>query len=67
MYKLKDWVDINNIQWLSLSRNQHAIFLLEQNIDKIDWDQLSRNHCAIHILKKHIVRKMQQRKKKART
>ena len=41
--KLRDWVDINKLNWVRLSENPNAIHLLERNIDKIEWDWLSRN------------------------
>jgi len=43
IYKLKDWIDINQLNWNSLSENSNAIHLLEQYPDKIDWDELSSN------------------------
>ena len=43
MFKLKDWIDKDNINWSWLSANPSAIALLEQNQDKIDWYRLSRN------------------------
>ena len=41
MFKLHDWIDINNIDWEILSLNPNAIELLKENQDKIDWDRLS--------------------------
>ena len=43
IYKLKNWVDINKIDWDELSENPNAIHLLEKNIDKIYWHSLSNN------------------------
>jgi len=37
LYKLLDWIDINKINWESLSSNPNAIPLLEKNPDKINW------------------------------
>ena len=34
-YKLKDWIDINELDWDFLSRNPNAIHLLEKNKEKI--------------------------------
>ena len=41
--KLLNWVNIDKINWVYLSRNPNAMYLLEQNKDNIDWDNLSRN------------------------
>ena len=43
IYKLRNWVDINKIDWYYLSRNPNAIHFLEQNLDKIKWYYLSEN------------------------
>ena len=43
MFKLKDWIDQDKIDWACLSENPAAISLLENNQDKIDWSRLSRN------------------------
>ena len=45
MFKLKDWIDQDNINWTQLSENpsEGAIALLENNQDKIYWDALSEN------------------------
>ena len=40
MYKLLDWVDINKLDWKSLSLNPNAIELLKENQDKINWELL---------------------------
>ena len=34
-YKLRDWIDINKLDWSSLSYNANAIQLLKDNINKI--------------------------------
>jgi hypothetical protein len=52
IYKLKEWVNIERLDWFYLCLNPNAIHLLEENIDKIDWYSLSRN--AIHLLEKNI-------------
>ena len=59
LYKLRDWIDINNlskdkISWYFLSQNPNVISLLEQNFDKINWNGLSRNPNAIHLLEKNM-------------
>ena len=45
MFKLKDWIDKDKIDWsyLSLNPSARAIALLEKNQDKINWRQLSLN------------------------
>ena len=53
MYKLKDWINIENINWECLSMNPNAIHLLEKNLDKIFWKYLSGNPNAIHLLEKN--------------
>ena len=53
MFKLRDWVQSDKIDWEWLSRNPNAIHLLEQNLDKIDWDVLSENPNAIHLLEQN--------------
>ena len=51
--KLLDWIDINKLDWIELSKNPGAIHLLEQNQDKIDWFELSKNPNAIHLLEQN--------------
>ena len=53
MYKLKKWIDINNLDWICLSGNPNAIDLLEQNPNKIHLTSLCQNPNAIHILEKN--------------
>ena len=53
MYKLRNWINIDNLDWLYLSLNPNAIDLLEKNQDKIDWSYLSENPNAIHLLEKN--------------
>ena len=50
MYKLKEWVQPDKLDWQMLCRNPKAIRLLEQNQDKIDWYWLSSVAEAIHLL-----------------
>lgn len=42
------------IDWIEISKNKHALKLIEKNLDKIDWMYLSQNPCAIDILKNNI-------------
>ena len=53
MLKLRDWIDINKIDWDYLSVNQNAIELLKENKNKINWDLLSKNPNAIELLKEN--------------
>ena len=50
MLKLRDWIDINTLNWNDLSFNQNAIELLKENKDKINWYWLSLNPNAIELL-----------------
>ena len=46
IYKLRDWIPIDKIDWFYLSINPNAISILEKNIDKITnsgWNYISRN------------------------
>ena len=54
LYKFKDWIDINKLEWCNLSMNPNAIHLLEKNPDKIDWAFLSQNPNAIHLLEQNV-------------
>ena len=51
--KLRDWIDVNKLNWNELSRNINAIELLKSNPDKIDWELLSMNKNAIELLKEN--------------
>ncbi len=53
-YKLLDWIDIDKLNWQTLSSNPNAIHLLEQNPHKIDWFWLSENPNAIHLLEQNL-------------
>lgn len=53
IYKLRDWIDANKLEWGLLSMNPNAIHLLEKNKDKINWFYLSRNPNAIHLLEQN--------------
>ena len=54
--KLRPFVEenIDKINWVKLSFNPNAIYILEKNLDKIDWWALSGNPNAICILEKNI-------------
>jgi len=43
MYKLRDWVPLNNIDWLNLSQKPPAIHLLEANANKVNWFYFTQN------------------------
>jgi len=55
-YKLRNWVDIKNIDYGLLSGNPNpgAIPLLEKNRVKIDWKLLSKSPNIIHLSKRTI-------------
>jgi hypothetical protein len=52
-YKLLDWIDINNINYISLNFNYNSISFLKENQNKINWHNLSRNINAIELLKEN--------------
>ena len=58
-YELKDWIDINKINWTYLSDNPNdkalELLLKPENLDKIHWDNLSLNpnDKAIELLKEN--------------
>ena len=51
---LLEWIDINKLQWDSLSYNPNAVHILEKKPEKINWKFLSKNPNAIHILEQNI-------------
>lgn len=63
IYKLRDWIDVNDLfwntlplnpyktYWPELSRDTPVIHLAENQV--VDWEQLSANPGAIHILEKN--------------
>jgi hypothetical protein len=53
VWKLRDWIDIDKLNWINLSLNPNAIKLLENNPEKIDWCNLSLNPNAIKLLEKN--------------
>ena len=52
-YKLRNWIDIDKLDWSKLSLNPNAIQLLEKNKEKIHWDYLSKNPNAIYLLEEN--------------
>ena len=54
MLKLRDWIDINKIEWYALSVNKNALNILNENQDKINWNNLNFNENAMELLKKKI-------------
>jgi len=44
------------INWNALSKNPHAISILDKNLDKVNWTRLSQNPDAIPILEKNLDR-----------
>ena len=51
-YKLLDWIDINNINYILLNLNNNAISFLNENRDNINLN-LSSNPAAIELLKEN--------------
>ena len=51
--RLRDWIPVKKLHWVTLSENPAAIHILEQNPDKIDWYRLSGNPAAIHLLEQN--------------
>ena len=54
MYKLRDWIPIEKLDFGELSKNPNAIHILEKNLDKINWNNLCINENAIYLLEKNI-------------
>ena len=54
IYKLRDWIPIDKLDFYYLSSNPNAISILEKNIDQINWYNLSRNPNAIHLLEQNM-------------
>ena len=51
---LLNWININNLDWSSLSENIKDKELLKNNFNKINWINLSQNPKAISILENNI-------------
>ena len=43
MYKYRDWIQTDKINWDNLSFNPNAISILKKNQDRIHWKELSEN------------------------
>ena len=54
IYKLRDWIPSDKIDFYYLSKNPNSISILEKNIDQIDWYNLPLNPNAMSILEKNI-------------
>jgi hypothetical protein len=54
IWKLRDWIDINKIEWDALSENENAIELLKENKEKINWAYLSNNKNAIELIEENL-------------
>ena len=54
-YKLLDWIDLRRLHPDYLSRNPHAIQMLEKNPERINWSELCRNKSpfAMYLLEKN--------------
>ena len=50
VWKLRDWIDEEKIDWYNLSLNSNAIDLLLKNRDKINWNNFSLNPNGVDIL-----------------
>jgi len=45
IYKLRDWINEEKLNWKYLSQEPRAVYLFEKHIDKIDWQKLQQcNH-----------------------
>ena len=53
MLVLRNWIDINKLDWSSLSLTVNAMELLENNQNKINWVHLSLNENTISLLKEN--------------
>ena len=54
MYKLRSWINKNNLNFSNLSLNPNAIDLLEKNQDNLNWFNLSENPNAIDLLEQNL-------------
>ena len=53
MFKLKEFIREDKIDWTWLSTNPNAIHILEKNPEKIDWEILSGNPNANNLLEQN--------------
>ena len=52
-YVLRDWIDINKLDWEYVAFNPNAIDFLEENYNNIKWFELAENPNAIDLLEKN--------------
>jgi hypothetical protein len=52
-YVLRDWIDINKLDWEYVAFNPNAIDFLEENYNNIEWFELAENPNAIDLLEKN--------------
>ena len=50
IYKFRDWVEVEKLDFMLLSKNPNAIDYFRANPDKINWNLLSLNPNAMEIL-----------------
>jgi len=60
IYKFKDWIELNKIDYTYLSKNPNAIDYLKENPDKINWSCLcvNPNPLVMEILEKNLDKKI---------
>jgi len=56
IWKLRNWINKDNLDWSELSKNERAIKLLSENPEKINLNNLCLNTEAIEILEQEIQR-----------
>jgi len=56
MYKLRDWIQVELLDWDQLSANPKAVHLLNANPDRINWFKASQNPliCLLDVLGKDL-------------
>jgi hypothetical protein len=56
VYKLRDWIQYDKLDWYGLSSNPHpcAIDMLEKNVENVNWHRLSPNPSAISLIENHL-------------
>jgi hypothetical protein len=56
VYKLRDWIDPDKLDWYGLSSNPHpyAVRMVEENVEKAFWHRLSPNPSAISLIEKNL-------------
>ena len=50
IWKFKDWIRIEKLNWKFINKNKKAVDYLIENPDKIYWNYLSSNENAIELL-----------------